>query len=88
MEESNRIREHEKEMAKLSLTIAGSAASASPPIGDTFRVENASKLLPKLRSEQDMDTYLVTLFFKNGQKNIEPAFYKRNYELKDLGVLL
>ena len=48
MEENKRIREHEKEMAKLSLTIAEPAASASPPIGDTFRVENASKLLPKL----------------------------------------
>ena len=47
-------------MAKLSLTVAGPAASASPPIGNTFCVENASKLLPKLQSEQEIDTYLVT----------------------------
>ena len=60
MEENSRIREHEKEMAKLGLTVAGPAASASPFIGNTFRVENASKLLQKLKSEQEIDTYLVT----------------------------
>ena len=49
---------HEKEMAQIGLMNTGSIVP--PPSFYTFRVENASKLLPKLTSEQEIDTYLVT----------------------------
>ena len=50
---------HEQEMARINATTHNIAASHSH-WGDKFRVDNATKLLPKLVSENEIDTYLVT----------------------------
>jgi hypothetical protein len=59
MELEEKRMQHELEMARIN---AGNSAGVglNAQRADTFRIENAAKLLPKLASEHEMDTYLVT----------------------------
>ena len=50
---------HEQEMARINAGLRNNSGVNSQR-ADTFRVEHATKLLPKLVSENEIDTYLVT----------------------------
>jgi len=55
-------REHEWRLAKLQQagTIPPPPPPPPPPVQPQFRIENATKLLPKLTNEQEIETYLIS----------------------------
>ena len=61
MQERNNQRDHEYKMARLQAqTELGFAPENSQRSGPQFRVDAAAKLLPKLVSEQETETFLIT----------------------------
>lgn len=59
LEEKRMHMQHELEMARINVGLSNNAG-VNAQRADIFRIENATKLLPKLASEYEIDTYLVT----------------------------